>query len=149
MEWRQRDSEYPFRANQLSDGTLRFICLAIALLQPNPPPTVLFDEPELGLHPYALTLLGNLFKQAASVRGKQVIISTQSAPLLNEFAPEDVIVVERTNGESTFRRLDSSELSEWLEEYALGELWQKNVFGGRPQEDRTHEPVSSGGDHRS
>src|SRR6266566_7879228 len=67
----------------------------------------------------------HLFKQAASVRGKQVIISTQSAPLLNEFAPEDVIVVERTNGESTFRRLDSSELSEWLEEYALGELWQK------------------------
>ena len=65
LEWRQRDSDYPFRANQLSDGTLRFICLATALLQPVRPPTVLFDEPELGLHPYALTLLGNLFKQAA------------------------------------------------------------------------------------
>ena len=63
LEWRQRDSDYPFRANQLSDGTLRFICLASALLQPNPPPTMLFDEPELGLHPYALTLVGNLFKQ--------------------------------------------------------------------------------------
>jgi predicted ATPase len=149
LEWQQRDSDYPFRANQLSDGTLRFICLATALLQPKPPPTVLFDEPELGLHPYALTLLGNLFKQASSVHGKQVIISTQSAPLLNEFAPEDVIVVERTNGESTFRRLDSAHLSEWLEEYTLGELWQKNVLGGRPQEDRNHEPVPSGGDHRS
>jgi predicted ATPase len=149
LEWQQQDSDYPFRANQLSDGTLRFICLATALLQPKPPPTILFDEPELGLHPYALTLLGNLFKQASSAPRKQVIISTQSAPLLNEFAPEDVIVVERTNGESTFKRLDSSRLSEWLEEYTLGELWQKNVLGGRPQEDRTHEPVPSGGDHRS
>ncbi len=61
LEWRQRDSDYPFRANQLSDGTLRFICMATALLQPSPPPTMLFDEPELGLHPYALALLGNLF----------------------------------------------------------------------------------------
>ena len=153
LEWRQSGSDYPFRAHQLSDGTLRFICLATALLQPAPPPTVLFDEPELGLHPYALTLLGNLFKQVAVASGdrisKQVIISTQSAPLLNEFEPEDVIVVERTNGESTFRRLDSSHLSEWLDEYTLGELWQKNVLGGRPREDRHPEPVSGGGDRHS
>lgn len=153
LEWQQRDSDYPFRANQLSDGTLRFICLATALLQPTPPPTVLFDEPELGLHPYALTLLGNLFKQAARVLfdqiERQVIISTQSALLLNEFAPEDVIVVERTNGESTFRRLIPSDLSEWLDEYTLGELWQKNVLRGRPQEDRIGEPVPGGGDRRS
>lgn len=145
LEWRQRDSDYPFRALQLSDGTLRFMCLATALLQPMPPPTILFDEPELGLHPYALTLLGNLLKQASM----QVIVSTQSAPLLNEFEPEDVIVVERTNGESTFRRLDSAHLSEWLEEYTLGELWQKNVLGGRPQEDRHPEPVLGGGERHS
>lgn len=149
LEWQQQGSDYPFRALQLSDGTLRFICLATALLQPARPATVLFDEPELGLHPYALTLLGNLFKQATEAHGKQVIISTQSAPLLNEFAPEDVIVVERTNGESTFKRLDSSDLSEWLEEYTLGELWQKNILGGRPREDRSREPVPGGGDHTS
>jgi predicted ATPase len=149
LEWRQQGSDYPFRAHQFSDGTLRFICLAAALLQPTPPPTVLFDEPELGLHPYALTLLGNLFKQAAGVHGKQIIVSTQSAPLLNEFEPKDVIVVERTNGESTFRRLEESDLSEWLEEYTLGELWQKNVLGGRPQEERNHEPVPGGGGHNS
>jgi predicted ATPase len=74
---------------------------------------MLFDEPELGLHPYALTLLGNLFKQAAQEHrtqvSQQVVISTQSAPLLNEFVPEDVIVVERHQGESTFRRLDSAD----------------------------------------
>jgi predicted ATPase len=150
LEWRQRDSDYPFKANQLSDGTLRFICLATALLQPRPPSTVLFDEPELGLHPYALTLLGNLFKQAtAKISSMQVIISTQSAPLLNEFAPEDVIIVDRMNSESVFRRLNSSTLSEWLEEYTLGELWQKNVLGGRPKEDRSLEPVLDRGNHGS
>jgi predicted ATPase len=152
LEWRQKDSDYPFGSNQLSDGTLRFICLATALLQPTRPPTVLFDEPELGLHPYALTLLGNLFKQATVTypgsMATQVIISTQSAPLLNEFAPEDIIVVERTNGESTFRRLDAADLSEWLEDYTLGELWQKNLLGGRPRPDRSLEHVNGGSQRR-
>jgi predicted ATPase len=131
-------SDYPFRANHLSDGTLRFICLATALLQPTPPSTMLFDEPELGLHPYALSLLAGLFKQAAS--RTQVIVSTQSALLLNAFEPEDVIVVERAEGQSSFRRLESAQLSEWLEDYALGELWQKNVLGGRPSREDAPEP---------
>jgi len=139
LEWLQQGSDYPFLANQLSDGTLRFICLATALLQPARPATMLFDEPELGLHPYALTLLGNLFKQAAV---QQVIISTQSAPLLNEFAPEDVVVVERHQGESHFQRLAEGELSVWLQEYSLGELWQKNVLGGRPGSEGAPQLVS-------
>lgn len=150
LEWRQRGSDYPFRANQLSDGTLRFICLATALLQPTPPPTMLFDEPELGLHPYALTLLGNLFRQFVSSSGslvhRQAIISTQSAALLSEFTPEDVIIVERTNGESQFRRLQSTELSEWLQDYSLGELWQKNVLGARPTDERTPHTIPNGGE---
>jgi predicted ATPase len=150
LEWRQRGSDYPFRADQLSDGTLRFICLATALLQPDPPPTMLFDEPELGLHPYALTLLGNLFRQFASTSGKnvyrQAIISTQSAPLLSEFTPEDVIIVERTDGQSQFRRLRSDELSEWLQDYSLGDLWQKNVIGARPTDERTPHLTPNGGD---
>jgi predicted ATPase len=148
LEWRQRDSDYPFRANQLSDGTLRFICLATALLQPDPPATMLFDEPELGLHPYALTLLGNLFRQAVKGAGnsdqKQIIISTQSAPLLNEFTPEDIIIVDRVESESIFRRLTTKELSEWLEDYTLGELWQKNVLGGRPANEHRPELIPKG-----
>jgi len=157
LEWLQKESDYPFLASQLSDGTLRFICLATALLQPSLPAAVLFDEPELGLHPYALTLLANLVQQAAKQFGNfglsQVIVSTQSAPLLNEFAPEDVVVVERTQGQSTFRRLQSAQLSEWLGEYTLGELWQKNVLGGRPQREeapetaRQQEGSSAGDDH--
>lgn len=137
LEWTQSGSDYPFRASQLSDGTLRFICLATALLQPDGPATILFDEPELGLHPYALTLLGALIQQAARKKfsGKQVIVSTQSALLLNEFAPEDIIVVDRQNGASTFNRLKAEALGEWLSEYSLGELWLKNVLGGRPHEE--------------
>ncbi len=131
LEWTQIGSDYPFRPSQLSDGTLRFICLVTALLQPHPPATMLFDEPELGLHPYALTVLASLFKQAAK-SGGQIIVCTQSAALLNEFEPEDVIVVDREDGQSTFRRLDKANLSEWLENYGLGELWRKNIFGGRP-----------------
>lgn len=132
LEWRQKGADYNFKPHQLSDGTLRFICLATALLQPDPPPTMLFDEPELGLHPYALTLLGALFSQAPDV-SRQLIVSTQSEQLLNEFSPEDVVVVERANGESVFRRLEEAGLSEWLKEYSLGKLWLKNILGGRPR----------------
>ena len=139
LEWTQKNSDYPFHPSQLSDGTLRFIALATALLQPDPPATILLDEPELGLHPYALEILAGLMKKVI-VRQRpilpprtQLIVSTQSATLLNAFAPEDIIVVDREDGESCFRRLTEQELSVWLnEEYTLGELWQKNVYGGGP-----------------
>lgn len=137
LEWRQKNSDYPFHPSQLSDGTLRFMALTTALLQPNPPATILIDEPELGLHPQALNILAGLIKQAAvrvpSKMGTQLIISTQSADLVDSFLPEDIIVVDRQAGESRFRRLSSEELSDWLvNEYSLGELWQKNVYGGSP-----------------
>jgi predicted ATPase len=129
LEWEQKDSDYPFHASQLSDGTLRFIALATALLQPNPPSTVLIDEPELGLHPQALDILANLILQAQN--RTQLIVSTQSAPLLNAFEPDQIIVIDREEGESRFRRLETDNLREWLgQDYTLGDLWQKNVYGG-------------------
>jgi len=130
LEWTQRGSDYPFLVTQLSDGTLRFIALTTALLQPNPPATILLDEPELGLHPYALTLLAALLQEASTET--QVIVSTQSASLLDHFEAEDVVVVEREDGASSFKRLSSAELEEWRKDYSLGELWEKNIFGGRP-----------------
>jgi predicted ATPase len=130
LEWTQKGSDYPFNANQLSDGTLRFIALTTALLQPKPPTTILLDEPELGLHPYALNLLAALLKKAAMKT--QVIVSTQSAPLLDNFEAEDIVVVDRKDGASAFERPSSEKLQEWLKDYSLGELWEKNVFGGRP-----------------
>ena len=133
MEWSQVGGvDYPFHPSQLSDGTLRFICLATALLQPNPPSTVIIDEPELGLHPHALSILTSLIKQATA-KGTQVIVSTQSTALVDDFEPEDIVVVDRDTGQSRFRRLTAGELSAWVEiDYSLGELWQKNVLGGGP-----------------
>ncbi len=136
LEWLQADDpDTVFGPRQLSDGTLRFICLATLLVQPiriGPvqPATILIDEPELGLHPYALSVLAALMRQASESR--QLIVSTQSVELVNEFQPEDVIVVSRRDGASELERLDAERLREWLEDYALGDLWKMNVLGGRP-----------------
>jgi predicted ATPase len=115
LEWYESDDpDMPQRAHRLSDGTLRFICLTTLLMQPIDlvPDTVLIDEPELGLHPYAIKLLADMLKQVAA--SKQVIVSTQSVELLNAVDAEDVVVVERENGASVFRRLDLESLRDWL-----------------------------------
>lgn len=132
LEWTEAGQDIPFTASALSDGTLRFICLATVLLQPEQfmPATILIDEPELGLHPYAVAILGALMKSAAEQH--QLIISTQSVELVNEFTVENLVVVDKVQGASTFKRLDEDALKEWLAEYTLGELWKKNLLGGRP-----------------
>jgi len=132
LEWTEKGQDVPFKAHHLSDGTLRFICLTTVLLQPeeNQPSTILIDEPELGLHPYAITVLASLLKSTAMK--KQIIVSTQSVDLVSEFEPEDLVVVDRKEEKSIFSRLESDELQDWLREYSLGELWKKNIFGGRP-----------------
>ena len=79
------------------------------LLQPNPPTTIIIDEPELGLHPYAITLLGALIRSAST--RTQVIVSTQSVGLLNEFDLDDLIVVDREEGGSVFKRLDEKDFA--------------------------------------
>lgn len=131
LEWHENGSDTYFDAHSLSDGTLRFICLATLLLQPGPPPLILIDEPELGLHPYAINVLAGLFRSATE--RSQLIVSTQSVTLVNQLSPEEVIVVDREKHESVFRRLVSADLESWMDGYALGELWEKNVFGGRPR----------------
>ena len=133
LEWTDVTDPNTVRGpRQFSDGTLRFICLATLLLEPSrlQPMTILIDEPEIGLHPYALSLLGALLRQASQSR--QVIVSTQSVDLVSELHPEDVVVVSRRDGESVFERLDCDRLSDWLEDYALGDLWKMNILGGRP-----------------
>jgi len=130
LRWQETDSDAVFSANQMSDGTLRFVCLATLLLQPTLPALVVLDEPELGLHPYAIVQLAGLLRQASS--RSQVLIATQSVTLMNQFEVDDLIVVERRNGASHFTRPDRSKLSDWLNEYSLGELWEKNMIGGRP-----------------
>ena len=132
LEWTEQDRDVPFTASGLSDGTLRFICLATVLLQPEQfmPAAILIDEPELGLHPFAVTVLGGLMKSAAVEN--QLIVSTQSGELVNEFDVEDLIVVDKRGGASTFTRPDPTALSAWIADFSLGELWKKNILGGRP-----------------
>lgn len=131
LAWRHTMDDALFTADSLSDGTLRFICLAALLLQPTLPSLIVIDEPELGLHPFAIAQLAALVRAAATKA--QVILATQSVTLLDQFDASEVIVADRSNGESTFRRLDESALAEWKQEYSLGELWLKNVLGGRPR----------------
>ncbi|MBM4049829.1 MAG: DUF2813 domain-containing protein [Planctomycetes bacterium] len=132
LNWRARDPEFLFGPHQLSDGTLRTMALFTLLLQPEEdlPRVILLDEPELGLHPSAIQLLGSLLRSVATHH--QVIVATQSVAFVDQFDPGDVVVVELRENSSEFQRQDSEKLKDWLEQYSLGELWQKNVIGGRP-----------------
>ena len=137
FEWRHSGSEAFFDTSSLSDGTLRFIALSTLLLQPASlrPSVVLLDEPELGLHPYAITLLASMLKQASAE--SQVIVATQSPVLLDHFDPIDVIVADRVRGATTLQKFDAVDLAAWLQEYSLGQLWEKNEIGGRPSAEDT------------
>jgi predicted ATPase len=131
LRWLEKGSDQLFTAHNLSDGTLRMICISTLLLQPGLPATIIIDEPELGLHPFAINKLAAMLKSASST--SQIIISTQSVNLVNEFSANDIIVVEREDNQTVFRRQSDDRLAEWLNDYSLGELWQKNILGGRPR----------------
>lgn len=132
LNWREKGVDQIFGPHQLSDGTLRAMALTTLLLQPegNLPAVIVIDEPELGLHPYAIGVLASLVKKAA--HHSQVILATQSPALLDEFEPDDVVVVDRESKESKFSRLEPDQLDSWLEDYSFSEVWEKNVFGGGP-----------------
>lgn len=138
LRWRDQNPDYEFGPHQLSDGSLRAIALITALLQPEEllPSVIFIDEPELGLHPSAVGIIGKLIKAVSAKR--QVVVATQSPRLLSECAPEDIVVVEREEddrgyGESRFRRLGKEDLGQWLNDYDLGALYEMNVTGGGPR----------------
>ncbi len=132
LEWKEYDNpDKYFDANDLSDGSIRFIALATLLLQPNLPKVIVIDEPELGLHPVAINKLAAMM-QSVAARGCQMIVSTQSVNLINNFAAEDIVTVDRKDGQSVFNRLNSEDLYAWLDDYTLGDLWTKSVIAGQP-----------------
>jgi len=132
LQWKECNTDFIFSSHQASDGTLRTMALVTLLLQPENdlPGVLILDEPELGLHPYAINIIGGLINSIS--HHSQVILATQSTILIDCFEPEDIIVVERKDRQSNFKRLDSENLQDWLEEYSLSELWNKNIIGGRP-----------------
>lgn len=133
LEWRHQMHDDYYKANHLSDGTLRFIALTTLLLQPVTPNLIIIDEPELGLHPFAIAKIAGMIKSAAS-KGNQIFIATQSTDLISHFQPEDIITVDQKDGQSIFKHLDTEQLADWLGEYTIGELWKRNIIqGGQPK----------------
>lgn len=132
LQWRDKFSEAIYGPNDLSDGTLRFIALAVLFMQPDLPNVIVIDEPELGLHPVAIEKLAGLIKMAAN-RGTQVIAATQNAELISNFEPSDILTVDQRDGETQIHRLNADELSQWLNDYTLGDLWKQRIMkGGQP-----------------
>ena len=133
LQWRDKYSEMIYGPNDLSDGTIRFIALATLFLQPILPSVVIIDEPELGLHPVAIQKLAGLMKSAAA-RGCQIIAATQSADLISNFEPEQILTTNLKDGQTLVERLNGEELSHWLRDYSLGDLWKQSIVkGGQPQ----------------
>ena len=130
LEGEEQDSDMYLDASSLSDGTLRFIALATLLLQSEMPETIIIDEPELGLHPAAMIKLSSMIKRASAKA--QIIIGTQSITLISNFTINDLIVVSRNECQSTFHRLNENDFTQCLEKYSVGELFEKNIIGGRP-----------------
>ncbi|MCI0642170.1 MAG: AAA family ATPase [Gemmataceae bacterium] len=132
LDWRKLGFDYLFGPHQLSDGTIRAMALCTLFLQPEEflPDVIILDEPELGLHPNALEIVAGLIRAASAKT--QVIVATQSQTFLNFFEPVEIVTVECQKGQSRFERLDPVKLKDWLEDYSIGELWQRNVVGGGP-----------------
>ncbi|WP_375561369.1 AAA family ATPase [Bernardetia sp. OM2101] len=130
LRWQEKESDFPFSAYHLSDGTLRFIALATLFLQPELPKIIIIDEPELGLHPFAIHKLAGLINKASV--SSQIIISTQSVTLVDNFSADDIITVDRKEKQSVFTLQSSESLEDWLKEYTIGDVWNKNVIGARP-----------------
>lgn len=134
LRWRPTSNPAEvFGPAHLSDGTLRMIALVTLFNLPEPMSSwmIILDEPELGLHPAAEAYLASLVRSASTQT--QVLISTQSATLVDHFKPSEVVVAQTHEGASTFSRLEDEKLNHWLKRYTLGEAWRKNVFGGRPE----------------
>ncbi len=134
LRWRPTSNPAEvFGPAHLSDGTLRMIALVTLFNLPEPMSSwmIILDEPELGLHPAAEAYLASLVRSASMQT--QVLLSTQSATLVDHFKPSEVVVAQMDEGASTFNRLEDEKLNHWLKRYTLGEAWRKNIFGGRPE----------------
>lgn len=117
-------------ATRLSDGTLRYLCLLAILCNPDPPPLVCIEEPELGLHPDVIPVMADLLREASD--RCQLIVTTHSDTLIDALTdtPESVVVCEKINRQTTLKRLDKDKLAHRLDKYRLGELWSTGELGG-------------------
>jgi predicted ATPase len=124
------EGDFVIPARRLSDGTLRYLCLLAILCDPEPPPLICIEEPELGLHPDMLPKLADLLVEASS--RTQLVVTTHSDILVDAMTerPECVVVFEKRDGQTHMHRLDRDELKQWLDQYRLGQLWTRGQIGG-------------------
>lgn len=130
LRWKGIHSDKVFGSHLTSDGSLRLFCLLTLLSLPDErlPDVLFFDEPELGLHPHAITLVSEMLKRIAKTR--QVFIATQSPYMVDCFELENIIVAEAREGATTLRNLPKDEYQKWLDdEYLLSDLWLKVPVG--------------------
>jgi predicted ATPase len=129
----ERGLKHPVPATRLSDGTLRYLCLLAVLLNPEPPPLICIEEPELGLHPDVIHTVAEMLVGAS--QRTQLVVTTHSEILITALSAhsEAVIVCEREEQGTTLRRLDPKQITKWLDRYRLGELWRMGEIGGNPQ----------------
>jgi predicted ATPase len=120
----------PVPATRLSDGTVRYLCLLAVLCHPEPPPLVCLEEPELGLHPDLLSRLADLLVEAS--HRMQLVVTTHSDVLVDGLTktPEAVVICEKRNGSTNLSRPSGGELTRWLKDYGLGQLWRRGDIGG-------------------
>ena len=132
LRWRSRLLDKTYGAHLTSDGSLRFFALATLLNLPGEmlPGVLVLDEPELGLHPKAIVLVAAMIRAMAETR--QIIVATQSPLLVDAFDLNEVFVLELRDGRTEITSPDSVQLQPWLDEFSVGELWLKNLLGGRP-----------------
>ena len=133
LRWKAVGSSKTVGAHLTSDGSLRFFALVTLLNLPGEmlPAVLLLDEPELGLHPVAVSLIGGMVKALAVDR--QIFVATQSPLLVDAFDLDEIFVADLDGGRTRFRRLESKKYERWLDDcFTPGELWQKNLLGGRP-----------------
>ncbi|NMX04384.1 AAA family ATPase [Mobiluncus mulieris] len=136
LRWRQKGLDGVFSGERLSSGTLRFICLTVLLQQTNPPETIVLDEPELGLHPFAIYQLAEMLHEFASPERK-IIVTTQSVTLANQFSLEELALVTRENGATVVNRPEPEDYTQWLDDYSVGQMWENNVLNVSPKREVT------------
>lgn len=124
------EGEFTIPATRLSDGTVRYLCLLAILCDPDPPPLIGIEEPELGLHPDLLPKVADLMDQASE--RTQIVATTHSDILVDALTdrPESVVIVEKHEGQTSMQRLESVKLAQWLDKYRLGQLWTRGELGG-------------------
>jgi predicted ATPase len=123
----------PLYASGASDGHLQLLLLLTALFSEGQdrPAVLLFDEPDLSLHPRALAVFALAVREAATW-GKQVLIATHSPALLSQFDPTETLATSLVDGRTEVKRLsDMEEIKGLLEEYPTGSLYMTEVVGAQ------------------